>query len=86
MTILSSISTVLVFVALLSSYRLFVGPTIYDRLISLNVAGVVFTILFTIMSVDTGLGLYVDIAISFVLLNFIGTIAFAKYLEKGEFL
>ena len=86
MTVLSGISTVLVFVALLSSYRLFVGPTIYDRLISLNVAGVVFTILFTIMSVDTGLGLYVDIAISFVLLNFIGTIAFAKYLEKGEFL
>ncbi len=86
MTVLSGISTVLVFVALLSSYRLFVGPTIYDRLISLNVAGVVFTILFTIMSIDTGLGLYVDIAISFVLLNFIGTIAFAKYLEKGEFL
>ncbi len=85
MTLLSAVSTFLIFVALFASYRLFVGPTIYDRLISLNVTGVVLTIVFTLMSVDTGLGFYVDIAISFVLLNFIGTIGFAKYLEQEDF-
>ncbi len=85
MTLLTAISVFLIFVALLASYRLFVGPTIYDRLISLNVAGLVLTIVFILMSVDTGLGFYVDIAISFVLLNFIGTIGFAKYLEGDDF-
>ncbi len=83
---LTFISTILIFIALIASHRLFIGPTIYDRLISLNVAGVILTIVFIIMSIDTGMGFYVDIAISFTLLNFIGTVAFAKYLEGGEFI
>ncbi|MFW5928454.1 MAG: monovalent cation/H+ antiporter complex subunit F [Thermoplasmatota archaeon] len=37
------------------------------------------------MSIDTSLGIYLDVAISFVLLQFVGTIAFAKYLEGGDF-
>ncbi len=86
MSLLAYISAILIFIALMTSYRLFVGPTIYDRLISLNVTGVVLTIVFIIMSIDTDMGFYVDIAISFTLLNFIGTIAFAKYLEGGEFI
>ncbi len=85
MSVLSMISTILVFVTLFGSYRLFVGPTVYDRLISLNLVSVIVTIILIIMSIDTGLGLYLDIAISFVMLNFVGTITFAKYLEGGEF-
>lgn len=85
MSVLSMISTILVFVTLFGSYRLFVGPTVYDRLISLNLVSVIATTILIIMSIDTGLGLYLDIAISFVMLNFVGTITFAKYLEGGEF-
>ncbi len=85
MSMLSLISTVLLFVALMASYRLFMGPTIFDRLISLNVSGVILSIVFIIMSIDTGLGFYVDIAISFNILNFIAVIAFAKYLEGGDY-
>ena len=85
MNLLSIVSFILIFISLLSSYRLFVGPSIYDRLISLNVVGVLVTIILVIMSINTGLGLYLDVAISFVMLQFVGTIAFSKYLEGGEF-
>lgn len=85
MTFLSIISFILIFIGLLSSYRLFIGPSIYDRLISLNVVGVIVTVILVIMSIDTSLGIYLDVAISFVLLQFVGTIAFAKYLEGGDF-
>ncbi|MGM0404642.1 MAG: monovalent cation/H+ antiporter complex subunit F [Thermoplasmatota archaeon] len=85
MNVLTAISTILIFIALLSSYRLFVGPSIYDRIISLNVSGVIITVILTIMSIETGTGLYLDIAISFVMLDFVGTMAFVKYLEGGDF-
>ena len=85
MNLLTMVSFILIFVGLLSSYRLFVGPSIYDRLISLNVIGVIVTIILVIMSIESGLGVYLDVAISFVMLQFVGTIAFAKYLEGGEF-
>ena len=85
MTILSGISSILIFVALLASYRLFMGPTVYDRLISMNVVSIIVTIILIIMSIESGLGLYLDIAVSFILLSFVGTIAFTKYLEGGDF-
>ena len=85
MTIYSLISTILIFITLFASYRLFIGPSVYDRLISLNVIGVIVTIILILMSIDTGLGLYLDIGLSFIMLDFVGTIAFTKYLEGGDF-
>ena len=85
MNLLSIVSFILIFIGLFASYRLFIGPTVYDRLISLNVVGVIVTIVLVLMSIETSLGLYLDVAISFVMLQFVGTIAFAKYLEGGEF-
>ena len=85
MSLYTAVSIILLFIALLASYRLFVGPTVYDRLVSLNVVGVIITIILILISVETDLGLYLDIALSFVMLDFVGTIALVKYLEGGEF-
>ncbi len=85
MNLYTGVSVLLVFIALFASYRLFVGPTIYDRLVSLNVVGVIVTIILILISMDTDLGLYLDIALSFVMLDFVGTIALVKYLEGGDF-
>ncbi len=85
MSILWVISIILIFAVLLSSYRVFMGPTIYDRLLALNLVAVVVTIIFILVSVDTGMGHYMDIAVSFIVLDFVGTIAFANYLEGGDF-
>ncbi len=85
MSILMLLSVILIFAVLLSSYRLFMGPTVYDRLLALNLVGVVVTVIFILVSVDTGMGHYMDIAVSFMVLDFVGTIAFARYLEGGDF-
>lgn len=85
MNLITALSIMLVFIALLTSYRLFVGPTVYDRLISLNMVGVIVTVILILISINSGMGLYIDIAISFIMLDFVGTIAFAKYLGGGEF-
>ena len=86
MSLYYAISVILIFIAILASYRLFLGPTIYDRLVSLNVVGVIITIILILISLETDLGLYLDIALSFVMLDFVGTIALVKYLEGGEFI
>ena len=86
MSLYSAISVILIFIAILASYRLFLGPTIYDRLVSLNVVGVIITIILILISLETDLGLYLDIALSFIMLDFVGTIALVKYLEGGEFI
>jgi len=85
MSLYTAVSVILVFISLFASYRLFLGPTIYDRLISLNVVGVIITIILILISIETDLGLYLDIALSFVMLDFVGTIALIKYLEGGDF-
>ncbi len=85
MTFLDGISTILIFITLFASYRLFLGPSVYDRLISMNVTGVMVTIILILQSISTGMGLYIDIAISFIMLNFVGTIAFVKYIEGDDF-
>ncbi len=85
MSLYTAVSIILVFIALLASYRLFVGPSVYDRLVSLNVVGVIITIILILISVDTDLGLYLDIALSFIMLDFVGTVALVKYLEGGDF-
>lgn len=85
LSLYTGVSVLLVFIALFASYRLFLGPTIYDRIVSLNVVGVIVTIILILISIETDLGLYLDIALSFVMLDFVGTIALVKYLEGGEF-
>ncbi len=85
MSLLMVLSVILIFAVLLSSYRVFMGPTIYDRLLALNLVVVVVSVIFILVSVDTGMGHYMDIAVSFIILDFVGTIAFARYLEGGDF-
>jgi multicomponent Na+:H+ antiporter subunit F len=66
--------------AILSSYRLIKGPTVQDRLISINCVSIIFIILLVILSVEFNQSYYLDIAIAFLLLDFVGMIAFTKYL------
>ena len=70
--------------AIVSSYRLFVGPTIQDRLVSLSCVSVILIVILVMLSIHYSQTFYLDIAIAFLLLDFIGVIAFAKYLGGEE--
>ncbi len=66
-------------------YRIVVGRTVYDRLLA---AGAVGTNTIVILALSGFVferpDMFVDLAISYALLNFIGTVAVGKYLENHQ--
>lgn len=73
---------ILCIAAVFSSYRLFVGPTIQDRLVSLNSITIISIIILVTISITQNIGFYLDIAIAFLFFDFAGMIAFTKYNEE----
>lgn len=61
--------------------RVFQGPTVYDRMNGLGVTGT-YTILLIILFgyLDGRPEMYVDIALSYAILGFVGSVIIAKYL------
>lgn len=66
-------------------YRIGVGPTPPDRTVAIDILGILMIGFCAILSLFTGKDLYMNVAISWALLSFIGTIALAKYLEGRTF-
>ena len=67
----------------LSLYRALVGPTLFDRLLAANIIGtstVLFLVVYGFLSGRTD---FLDIAITYILLNLIGTFAVLKYFRYG---
>jgi multicomponent Na+:H+ antiporter subunit F len=83
----------LVMLMILSLMRVVIGPTILDRIIGGNVIGTKTTALLLIIGLlYDNLGMFVDIALAYALLNFIATLGAAKFflrrlevfMEEGE--
>nr|WP_010304393.1 Na(+)/H(+) antiporter subunit F1 [Kurthia senegalensis] len=69
---------------LLLVLRLLKGPTTIDRVIALDAIGVSLIGLIGIFSIIVDTAFYVEIILLLAVLSFIGTISFAKFLEKGK--
>ena len=72
----------LIGVSIFTLYRLIFGPTIQDALVALNTISIIFIAILVLYSIYTGNHFFLDIAISFLLLDFVGMIAFTKYLGR----
>jgi multicomponent Na+:H+ antiporter subunit F len=66
-------------------YRVGAGPTPPDRTIAIDILGILMVGFCAIISIYTGKDLYMNVAIAWALLAFIGTTALAKYLEGRTF-
>jgi multicomponent Na+:H+ antiporter subunit F len=76
---LSVILTVIIFIPL---YRVLMGPTFYDRLLGVGaIATKTMVLILVIGLIFNRLDMFIDITLAYAILNFIGTIAIAKYLE-----
>jgi multicomponent Na+:H+ antiporter subunit F len=64
--------------------RAIVGPTVYDRVLAVNVFGTKTVLLLAIMAFISGRLDVLDIAIAYALINFIGVIAVLRFFEYGE--
>lgn len=73
---------ILGFSLLLVFIRLFRGPTVVDRVIALDLLITIGVSVITVYSISTQKSTFIDIAMILALIAFLGTIAFAYYLEK----
>jgi len=77
-----------VFVALLfaaSVYRIVAGPTLFDRAIGAGLIGTnAILVLVLIGFLYNRIDMFVDLALAYGMLNFIGIVALAKYFERKQ--
>lgn len=76
-------------VALLVSLALVVirgilGPTVFDRVQAGNTVGTIAMMLLAVIGFLTGRPEFLDIAITYGLLNVVGTIAVLKFFQRGN--
>jgi len=64
--------------------RAILGPTIYDRILAMNVFGTTTVLFIAVFGFLTGRPEFLDIAIVYALISFILTIAILKFFEYGD--
>jgi len=64
-------------------YRLFKGPTVADRIVALDAMTIISISLIVLIAHFAQRIIYLDVAIVYGLVSFIGVVAFARYLERG---
>lgn len=65
--------------------RVLLGPTVYDRILAINMFGTKTVLIIAVISFLTGRPDVLDIAIVYALINFISIVAVLKFFEYGEF-
>jgi multicomponent Na+:H+ antiporter subunit F len=65
--------------------RALLGPTVYDRILAVNMFGTKTVLLIGVYGFLTHRPEFLDIALVYALINFISTIAVLKFSEYGEF-
>jgi len=82
-----TLMTLAVILALLGSLfsiiRLVKGPTPIDRIIAIDVLTIISITIVVLLAHFGGRFIYVDVAIVYGLLSFLGVLAVARYSEKG---
>lgn len=63
--------------------RVFRGPTAADRAVATDTACTVTTALLVLLAFVFRRGVYLDVALVYAVLTFIGLVAIARYLERG---
>ncbi len=69
---------------LLCLYRAVRGPGVFNQVAAVNVIGTKVIVLLVAIGYIFERPMFVDIALLYAALNFVGTLVIAKYLERGE--
>lgn len=74
--------TVLPVAAVLTFVRLVKGPTLPDRVIAIDLIGVLLVCLLVVVGGATAQQAFLDVAMVVALISFVGTVAYARYIER----
>lgn len=76
---------IIILASILSLYRILRGPTSADRLVAIDILGILVVGLCAILTISTGRSWYIDIGIAWALQSFISSLALSKHLEGRGF-
>ncbi|HZA34630.1 MAG TPA: monovalent cation/H+ antiporter complex subunit F [Vicinamibacterales bacterium] len=69
---------------LIAVVRLVKGPTLPDRVVAMDLIGVLVVGLIVVLAASTQVPATLDAAIVIALIGFVGTVAYATYVERGH--
>ena len=69
---------------LIAFVRLVKGPTLPDRIVAMDLIGVLVIGLIVVLAATTGVRETLDAAIVIALIGFVATVAYATYVERGH--
>jgi multicomponent Na+:H+ antiporter subunit F len=69
----------------LALVRAALGPTIFDRILALNMFGTKTVLLIAVLGFLTRRPDFLDVAVVYALMNFLGVIAVLRFLKFGHF-
>ena len=69
---------------LIAVIRLVKGPTLPDRIVAMDLVGVLVVGLIVVLAASTQVRATLDAAIVIALIGFVGTVAYATYVERGH--
>ena len=70
---------------LIAFVRLLRGPSLPDRVVAIDLIGVASVGIIVVSAADTAQSAFLDVAIVIALISFVGTLAYARYIEReGE--
>ncbi len=64
--------------------RALLGPTVYDRILAINAFGTKTVLMIAVLGFLSGRPDFLDIALVYALINFIGAIAVLKFIRYGD--
>ncbi len=67
----------------LALIRFLKGPTLSDRVVAFDTISIMAVSLLVLLSIYFKRSIYIDIALVFGLIGFLGTTIFGRYIEKG---
>jgi multicomponent Na+:H+ antiporter subunit F len=68
----------------LAVVRALLGPTVYDRVLAVNMFGTKTVLIIAVLGFLTGRPDFLDLALLYALINFVGTLAVLKFFEYGD--
>ena len=85
LAIVSHVSLATLGIALVVSFgRLAKGPTLPDRVVAMDLIGILVVGLIVVLAGWTGVRATLDAAVVIALIGFVGTVAYATYVERGH--
>lgn len=85
METISQITLTMLGLALIIAFiRIAKGPTLPDRVVAMDLMGAIVVGLIAVLAASTGVRATLDAAMVIAMVGFLGTVAYATYVERGH--